>query len=136
MYGVGIYVWRLFILLSLGYIASTMAGGFGIVATFGAAIVWLGIPLYLFCKRLPLYKQQNPSVVPHLLLRFIITVVCIGLAASVISWDQRIKAPAVIEYQHQFSVRPEIDGFVAAVHVTEGQLVQQGEFSLPWKIMN
>ncbi|NNK96614.1 MAG: biotin/lipoyl-binding protein [Desulfobacterales bacterium] len=133
MYGVGIYVWRLFILLSLGYIASSMAGGFGIMATFGAAIVWLGMPLYLFYKRLPLYRQQNPSVVTHLLLRFIITVVCIGLVASVVSWEQRIKAPAVIEYQHQFSVRPEIDGFVAAVHVTEGQLVEQGELLITLK---
>ncbi len=127
LYGVGIYVWRLFILLSLGYIASTMAGGFGIMATFGAAIVWLGLPLYLFYKKLPLFKQHNPSVVTHLFLRFIITVVGIGLTVSIIRWEQRIEAPAVIEYQHQFSVRPEIDGFVAAVHVTEGQYVQQGE---------
>ncbi len=127
LYGVGIYIWRLFILLSLGYIASSMAGGFGIIATFGAAIVWLGMPLYLFYKRLPLYKQQNPSVVNHLLLRFLITIAGIALTASVISWEQRIEAPAVIEYQHQFSVRPEIDGFVTAAHVTEGQLVQQGE---------
>jgi len=133
LYGVGIYVWRLFILLSLGYIASTMAGGLGIVATIGAAIVWIGMPLYLFCKRLPLYKQQNPSVVSHLSLRFMITMICVGLATSVINWEQRIKAPAIIEYQHQFSVRPEINGFVAAVHVTEGQLVKQGELLVTLK---
>jgi putative peptide zinc metalloprotease protein len=127
LYGVGIYIWRLFILFSLGYIAINMAGGFGIVATIGAAIVWLGMPLYFFCKRFPLYRQQNPSIANHLFMRLIITAVCIGLTASFIGWEQRITAPAVVEYQHQISVRPEIDGFVAAVHVTEGEFVQQGD---------
>lgn len=129
-YGIAIYIWRLLILLSLGYIASTMAGGLGIVATVGAVFVWLGIPVYLFVKRLPLYKQQNPSAVNHFLLRSLITIGCIGLFVGVFSWEQRIKAPAVIEYQDQFLVRPEIDGFVVDVHVKDGQIIKAGDLLL------
>lgn len=129
-YGVGIYIWRLFIIFSLGYIASTMAGGFGMLATMGAAIVWIGMPVSMFARQLPTYKRQNPSVVRHLVLRLAITALFIALILHYISWEQRIEAPAVVEYQHQYSVRPETDGFVSAVHVSEGQQVQAGTLLL------
>ncbi len=129
-YGVAIYLWRLFILVSLGYIASTMAGGFGILATIGAAVVWVGTPLYQFFKRLPFYRQQNPHVLRHLLLHLVITLLVIFAGVRYTSWEQRIQAPAVVEYQHQYSVRPETRGFVSIVHVTTGQQVRQGDLLL------
>ena len=130
LYGIAIYLWRLFILVSLGYIASTMAGGFGILATIGAAVVWLGTPLYQFFKRLPFYRQQNPHAMRHLLLHLVITLLVIAFGVRLISWEQRIQAPAVVEYQRQFSVRPETEGFVSTVHVAAGQQVHQGALLL------
>ena len=129
-YGIAISIWRLFILVSLGYIASTMAGGFGILATIGAAAVWVGSPVYQLFKRLPVYRQQNPQVRRHLLLHLVITLLVIAFAVRFISWEQRIQAPAIVEYQHQYSVRPETEGFVSIVHVTSGQQVRQGALLL------
>ena len=129
-YGIAIYLWRLFILVSLGYIASTMAGGFGILATIGAAAVWLGSPFYQLFKRLPVYRQQNPQVLRHLLLHLLITLLVIAFGIRFISWEQRIQAPAIVEYLHQYSVRPETEGFVSVVHVTSGQQVHQGALLL------
>jgi putative peptide zinc metalloprotease protein len=125
-YGVAIYLWRLFILVSLGYIASTMAGGFGILATIGAVVVWAGMPVYQFFKRLPFYRQQNPHVLRHLVLHLALTLLVVTFTLRLISWEQRIQAPAIVEYRHQYSVRPETDGFVSNVHVTAGQQVSQG----------
>ena len=130
LYGIAIYFWRLLVLVSLGYIASSMAGGIGILATIGAGFVWIGIPLYRFFKRLPFHRQQNPHVMRHLLLHLALTLLVISLGVRMVSWEQRIQAPAVVEYQHQYSVRPEIDGFVSVVHVTAGQQVRQGDLLL------
>ncbi len=129
-YGVAIYLWRLFILVSLGYIASTMAGGFGILATIGAAVVWVGMPVYQFLKRLPLHRQQNPHALRHLLLRLSLTLLVITVTLRLISWEQRIQAPAIVEYRHQYSVRPETEGFVGNVYVTAGQQVRRGALLL------
>jgi putative peptide zinc metalloprotease protein len=129
-YGVSVYIWRLFVLVSLGYVASKMAGGLGVFITLGAVLVWAGMPVYLFARRLPMYKQQNPAVIRLFGERLLLTLLGLVLILVLVGWDRRVQAPAVVEYERQYSVRAVASGFVDQIHVHDGQQVKAGELLL------
>ncbi len=127
IYGVSVYIWRILVIISLGYLASRMAGGFGIFITSGAVIIWVGMPLALFVRQLRNIKKQNPAVFHRLLVRMFIAAVCLGLGIRYIGWQDRIRIPAVVEYRHQYDVKPVVDGFVNEMKVVAGEQVNKGQ---------
>jgi len=125
-YGVAIYLWRILVLLSLGYLATKLAGGLGIFITMGALVAWVGMPLYFFYRQIPQYKEQNPKVVSHLLLRLALCITVGAGLSYLIGWEKRIQAPAIVEYKQQYSIKTTAPGFVTKIHVTDGQQVTAG----------
>jgi putative peptide zinc metalloprotease protein len=129
-YGVAIHIWRLLVLVSLGFLASHLAGGLGIFITFGAVLVWVGLPLATFIKRWPTYRQSNPRLGRHFALRLAGTVLLIAAGMQLIGWEKRVIAPAVVEYQEQFRVRSKASGFVERIAVADGDRVTTGQLLL------
>jgi putative peptide zinc metalloprotease protein len=130
VYGVCVYVWRIMVVFSMGYVACKLAGGIGVLITIGATLVWVGLPLYQFCKRLPQYQQQNPVVLWYLGKRILLTGLLTAMALYFVGWESRIQVPAVVEYEHQLSVRAVAGGFVEKILVTDGQQVAAGDLLL------
>ncbi len=126
-YGIGVYCWRILILFSLGYLASKMFSGWGLLITMLAAIGWLYQPLAGFIAKIPQYRTGNPSFASHLTIRLVL----IGSVASLllfgVSWKKSITIPAVVLFEEQFSIRAETSGFVKNVFVSPGDQVQEGE---------
>ena len=126
-YGVAVYLWRFAVLFSLGYLASHLAGGLGMFITLGAAITWMGQPLINLRRQWPLLHQHNPNLLRHLLKRLLMTGVLLAAALHLVSWQKRVEAPAVVEYQEQYSVRTKTSGFVTGVLVADGDKIQAGQ---------
>ena len=129
-YAVAIFIWRILVLVSLGYAANLIGGPYGGLIVTGAILVWIGIPLYMFSKRLPLLKIQNPGISRQLPIRIAITGIILLILLQVTSWQQTINIPAVVLYQDQYTVKTETSGFVAGLMVHDGTQVQRGDHLL------
>lgn len=130
IYGVAIFLWRILVVLSLGYLASMMAGGLGIFITMGAVLVWIGMPVYGFLQRLPLYRSGNPHLLRHLGLRLPLTLLAVTLLFTFVGWHRQILVPAVVEYEHQERIRAAAPGFVQRIGTRDGALVRRGDLLL------
>jgi putative peptide zinc metalloprotease protein len=126
-YGMAVYIWRILVIISLGYLASRMGGGFGMFAALGGVMIWVGIPLTSFFTRLRFYKKNDPVIHNRFLIRFLVILICAGAGIRYIGWEDRIRIPAVVEYRHQYGVRPAVDGFVAEIKVAAGERVHTGQ---------
>ncbi|PID75132.1 MAG: hypothetical protein CSB23_05335 [Deltaproteobacteria bacterium] len=127
LYGFAVNCWRILVLVSLGWMASQMAGGFGILIAISAILVWIGLPLSRFLKSWPKIRSDNPGAGRRLLLRLGLCCAClVGLIWGV-GWQQRVRSPGVIEYSRQIRVKIEAPGFVRTIAVKDGQLVKAGE---------
>ena len=129
-YGVAVYLWRFIVLISLGYLASKLAGGLGIFITLGAAITWMGQPLLLFLRQLPALRQHNPHLIRHAALRLLLVAAILVAGLHLISWEKRIETPAVVEYEEQYSIRAKASGFISDIQVADGDQVKTGQILL------
>lgn len=130
VYGVAIHIWRILVLVSLGYLASRLAGGLGIFLTLGAVLVWVGVPLHTFLKRWPGYRQRNPALVRQLAARLCLTLLLLIAALELVGWEKRIQAPAIVEYEQQYGVRNQPSGFVREIRVEDGDTITAGQILL------
>ena len=130
LYGAAVHAWRLLVLVSLGFLASRLAGGLGILITLGAVLVWLGLPLHSFIKRWPGHRERNPAVAGRLITRLGLVLILLVAALQLIGWEQRIEAPAVVEYEQQHSVRTRTSGFVSDIRIKDGDRVSAGQVLL------
>ena len=133
VYGVMVYIWRFLVLASLGYMASKLFGGLGILISLAALLVWIVMPLHGFIARWPTYKAMNPHVARDLLLRSFVLACVAGILLATVGWKRPIRAPAVVEYEHQYRVKTKADGFVAKILVRDGEKVTKGQ---PLLILN
>ncbi len=126
-YGVGVYCWRILILCSLGYLASKMFSGWGLLLTMIATVGWLYQPIAGFISKIPQYRTQNPRFLSHLILRIALVGGLATLLLFGISWKKTIAIPAVVLFEEQYSIRAETSGFVKTIFVSPGDQVQEGE---------
>ena len=127
LYGFLVFFWRILVFCSLGYLASKLFGGLGIIITLGAILIWLSRFIQGLMQNWPLYNKLNPNVLRHLLIRSL-AFSAIGLALFfTMGWQQSIRAPAVVEYVNQHRVRAGVAGFVDQIFIRDGQHVQEGQ---------
>jgi len=126
VYGVLVYIWRFLVLASLGYMASKLFGGLGILISLFAVLVWVSSPIHGFIARLPTYREQNPNLFRDLLLRGSALLVLCAILLATVGWKQSIRAPAVVEYEQQHRVKVKAAGFVRALLVHDGDQVSTG----------
>lgn len=127
IYGIMVYIWRFLVLASLGYMASKLFGGLGILISLAALLVWIVMPLHGFIARWPTYRAMNPHVARDLLLRSLVLSVLVGVLLATIGWQRSIRAPAVVEYEHQHRVKTKVDGFVSQILIKDGDRVKKGQ---------
>jgi len=126
-YGIGVYCWRILILFSLGYLASKMFSGWGLLLTMIAAVGWLYQPVAGFIARIPQYRTGNPAFVSHLTVRLVLVGSVASLLLFGISWKKNITIPAVVLFEEQFSIRAETSGFVKKILVSQGDQAQKNQ---------
>ncbi|WP_319547485.1 efflux RND transporter periplasmic adaptor subunit [Desulfogranum marinum] len=129
-YGIAVFIWRVLVLFSLGYLASQLAGGLGIFITLGALVAWVGMPLFFFIKRWPNYREQNQHIGLHLLRRSTFCLLVAVAALYLIGWKKHIEAPGIIEYREQYSVKAVSPGFITAIRIKDGEKVKKGQLLL------
>ena len=127
VYGVMVYIWRFLVLASLGYMASKLFGGLGILISLAALLVWIVMPLHGFIARWPLYQAQNPHVARDLLLRTFVLACLTAVLLATVGWKRSIRAPAVVEYEHQERIKTGTDGFVSRILIRDGDRVERGQ---------
>ena len=126
VYGVGVYCWRILILLSLGYLASKLFSGWGLLLTLLAALGWLYQPIAGFIAKIPQYRAGNPNFSSRFTLRLALVGGFVSLLLFGVSWKQTVSVPAVVLFEEQYSIRAETSGFVKTVLVRSGDQVQKG----------
>lgn len=127
LYGIGIFCWRFLILFSLGFAASKMLSGWGLLVTIGAAAGWLYQPVANFFAKIPDYRGQNPKFLSHLLTRISLVIVIGGCAIFGISWHKTITIPAVVLFEKQHVIRAEASGFIEELFVRPGDSVHNDD---------
>jgi len=126
IYGWCVYLWRILVLFSLGYAASGMLGGWGLLITIAAAMGWVFQPLLAFIKRIPIYRSQNPAILSYFFIRFTCFVFIVGFLLFGVNWHRTITIPAVVLFDEQLSVKALAEGFVNQLLVQEGTIVEPG----------
>ena len=130
VYGIGVYCWRILILFSLGYLASKMFSGWGLLLTLIAAVGWIYQPIAGFFAKVPQYRAQNPKFALHLVQRLALVGAIAALLLFGVTWKKNITIPGVVLFEEQYSIRAETSGFVKTVFVTPGDQVENGELLL------
>jgi putative peptide zinc metalloprotease protein len=126
-YGIGAWLWRILICVSLSILATKLFYGFGVaLALFGIAI-WLGLPIVRSVK-----QWSDPSNGDRPNLKWMATVTAPAAIAFMLSilflpWPVHVWAPGVVEYRSPSFVRAETSGFVTDVCVRAGQSVEAGD---------
>lgn len=127
IYGVLVFLWRILIFASLGYMASKLFGGLGTLISLLAVLVWISSPIHDFIARLPAYREQNPQVLRNLLLRTSIMICLSTILLATVGWKRSIRAPAVVEYEQQYRVKAGAGGFVSTILVKDGDRISAGQ---------
>ena len=127
MYGFAAFAWRVMICLSLILAAEFLYHGAGVVLAATAVLLWIVLPLCRFLRYLVLGDRINP---PHRLRFLLILSVFIAIGYGI--WNhvpvvERIRFPAVVDYETVDSVRAGVSGFVQEVRVQPNDEVQKGQ---------
>lgn len=127
IYGVLVFIWRILVLASLGYMASKLMGGLGILVTLIALLLWISTPIATYIARWPLYRQKNQNVARDLFIRGTVIFCVVALLFTTLSWQESIRAPAVVVYKQQIRVKSGTSGFVRKILVHHGDRVEKGQ---------
>lgn len=127
LYGLSVYSWRVLVLASLSILSASMFSGWGIIFAAVALIAWIYPPIAGFIKQIPNYKQQNPKVIQHFLMRLGIAGVLSAICLFGFKWERTLLAPAVVIYEQQHSIRTGTAGFIEETFIKEGELVSRGQ---------
>lgn len=126
LYGIAALCWRILVCVSLAIAASVLFRGAGLAIAVAGLAMWIAPPaLRAFQVLADQHRANRWSTVRA-------GVVSVLLAASTMAllyvpWPGAHTAPGIVEYQDSIVVRAGSPGFVTAIHVQDGQLVQRGD---------
>ena len=130
IYGSLAFFWRISISVGLIIAASVLLQGAGLVLSGIGVLLWFGLPILKQIAALTRPKSQF-SINK---VRASISVAClVGLIFAGIYIFQAPatkSAPAIVQLRNESIIRSDANGFVTAIHVTEGQNVAQGDLLL------
>ena len=126
-YGIAALLWRVVVCVSLFIAASTMFAGAGIVIALLGVCLWLASPIraLIGATHTLLQAGLTQSIRP--------LVVSSGLLAAAVwlvficSIPTAISVPSVVEHLPETALRSRTGGFIAEIHVVDGQMVSEGD---------
>ena len=127
VYGVAVFLWRILVLFSLGYGASKLFSGWGLLLTIVAAVGWVSQPIISFVTNFSGYRTRNPRVLSHFVTRALIVGSISGFLLFGVDWEKNVTVPAVVLFEEQHSIHAVSQGFVDKVMIHEGDLVESGQ---------
>ena len=126
-YGVLAMAWFFTITIGLSLAASSFIEGFGLVVAMIGMILWVGIPLFKLIK----YTAHGTDTEIPNRIWFANAMGCTLLIVAGFLYfcpsPSVVSAPVVIDYEPLSIVRAKSDGFAHAIHVVDGQEVQEGD---------
>ena len=127
VYGVCAFLWRIVIFVGIAVGASFLFLGAGIAFAIVYAVAFVVIPsLKVLHYMLIGTKVERPSLLRSLA---IITLVIYGGYALFfhVTWQRRMEAPGIVEFENFAVCRAYSPGFVAKIHVQTGDYVKKGQ---------
>lgn len=124
-YAMAALVWRIVICLALCMTASVMFSGAGLVLAGIGVVAWFGRPVKAFvAARIEEVRYNKPLFFRSLT----ISAAALLLVGAVFfaPLPTGVNVAAVVRDQPKAIVRSEVDGFVAALHVSDGEFVETG----------
>ncbi len=126
-YGLASLLWRVSVCVCLAIAASTMFQGAGLVLSVLGIVIWIGTPaigLQHYLQSLWIFERPR-------FYRAVIVGSCLGVlsVASVffVPIPSRVHVPVMTRLATAASVRAPASGFIAAIHVTDGDTVVAGD---------
>lgn len=129
-YGVAASLWRISVSVSLLLVASVMFRGAGVVLAAASVLVWVVRRAPVIARELRQCFYVNRLAVGRA------AVVATGLGATLVVVFFYVPnpaigtAPGIVDYRDLAVIRSGVAGFVAKLHVEDGQLVQPGDVLL------
>lgn len=119
LYGVAAGCWQVLVVAGLLVAASVTLRGGGLFFAAIAAGLWLGVPLWRWIGGLRRTRMPAP---------WRLAAVAVVLAAVALTPFRRtVSSAGVVEFADTVVLRAECPGFVAAMHVSDGDLVEAGQ---------
>lgn len=122
-YGVTAALWRGVVIVTLLVAASHLFHGLGVVLALLAAAALLRGSLR---ELVPAWQATTAGQRLQAAARGGLIVALMGAAAYTVTWEERIRAPAIVRQGGVESVRAETAGFVASIAVRPGDRVEAG----------
>jgi putative peptide zinc metalloprotease protein len=127
IYGFAALAWRFVVCVTLCMAASTMFKGAGIAIAALGLVFWLASPLRMIVQAAEALRSEGwmGSIRP-------ITVSAgLGILSAWLLFlcpiPTSISAPAIVQFVPETVVRSQASGFVTQIHVTDGQVVAEGQ---------
>ncbi len=126
-YGIASFFWRITLSLSILLAASTLFHGAGIAMAVLAAAMWYGP--WLISVRKSFADPNRWAQISRKRLAVSAAVLgCIGLMATLfLTSSARKSAPCIVQFKDEQVLRAACDGFIAAIHVRDGQTITAGQ---------
>jgi putative peptide zinc metalloprotease protein len=130
VYGLAALVWRLVVCGSLFTAAVALWRGPGLLLGIAGIAGWLGRPGLGILRALHRSWLEAPLQVVRAGCVSAGAVALVGAALAWVPWPAPVAAPVIVEYGDLSVVRNESAGFIARIHVRDGQSVVAGQLLL------
>jgi putative peptide zinc metalloprotease protein len=125
IYGWLATAWRLLIAISLLIAAANLFHGAGIILAGLAVITWYVVPLARFIRNIfSADTQDRPSYRRIAISTTLLVLILWGMSWT--PWPFAARAPGIIDFANQQSIRITSDGFLARIYVSDGDAVEKG----------
>ncbi|MFO7905602.1 MAG: efflux RND transporter periplasmic adaptor subunit [Planctomycetota bacterium] len=126
-YGLASFLWKIVVCTGMIIAASAMFEGAGAILAVLAALLWLGVPLVRFVKRM-FGLTRDESTTSRLSASTVgLAMIVAAFVAIQLPWPLPPRASAIVDYQPLTIIRADSPGFLKEIHVQPGQLVTKGE---------
>ncbi len=127
VYGVAAACYRTITVTSLVVAAAAIFHGAGIVLAVVGAILFLVVPLAKLVVYLADLHRDGNLMLGKLIARLSAICSLIGAALFLVPANGTFTAPAIVQYSPPGVLRAPVSGFVDAIHVRDGEVVQSGQ---------
>jgi putative peptide zinc metalloprotease protein len=127
IYGMATFGWRILVCAGLAISASALFAGAGVVIAIGGVAAWLLAPAVRAVKYLWCGNGREKPRLGRFAWSVSLLAVLVVVPLGTVPWLGARSAPAIVEHAPLTVVRAGSPGFVTAVRVSNGQIVEAGD---------